>query len=121
MLTVTPSTELGFTLDQLQTILAKADKYVDIVTDAMKDPALDPFVQRIRTLRDSQPKMATKPGVAPAKPPGIGLSKFIAPLDAFIWYQKNKWVVPVGIAGTVVLLGGIFAVGRVSKRCRCPV
>lgn len=120
--------ELGDTWSTIQDILTKTPKYIDVIGSVLEDPALDAVVARVKTLaaiEKATPRAAptTAPVTAPiattAGKKGIGLSVAIRPLDLYIWYKNNKWVLPVGIAGVVLVLGGIgFTVGRLSKRCK---
>ena len=78
------------------------------VTDALKyiaeDPALVPFAQRIVVLHKLEESEATSSGKPASSAKGIGLSKLLGPIDAYIWVRKNPWVIPaIGIVGFLVV------------------
>jgi hypothetical protein len=105
-------------------ILGQAQKYLDIVTGVLTDKALPTLAQRIRTISNIN-TAGPKAPVAPAaptdtsKPVNIDLQRFIMPMDAYIYYRRHTWILPVAIGGTVVLLTALgFGIGRWTKSCK---
>jgi hypothetical protein len=126
--------ELGGTVDDVMTILGKAQSYLPLILDIVSDPALPEVVQKVRTIQSLAVKPAkpakTAPGTTPpapgtppapakppAKPPGIGLRRFLPAMDATIWYLRHPWA-PWVIGGgvVIVLAGGGYAIGRWSGK-----
>jgi len=71
------------------------------------DPALPKVVSLLGEIKD-----------LPSKGPfvteqGIGLSKIVRPLELYIAYKKNPWIVPAALTGAVIV---IFAAGRFSAK-----
>jgi len=114
-------TELGA---DVFSILSQAQKYLDIVSGVLTDKALPDLAQRIRTISSintSGPKAPAAPA-APAdtsKPVNLDLQRFVKPLDAYIYYRRHTWILPVAIGGGVLLLAGLgFGIGRWTKSCK---
>lgn len=89
-------------------------KGADILKTAgtvLNDPALPQVVGMVAELHSMEPP--SKPGGAPG--PGIGLNTIVKPLQAFVFYRKNTWVLPVAVAG---LIGLPFFLGYTFGRSR---
>lgn len=89
----------------------------------LEDPALPAVIDRAGTLATLAfpPKPRTATPTAPTAPakPGVGLDKAVPILDRAIWTMRNKWVIPLAIAGatlTPMVIG--FGLGRLSKRSK---
>jgi hypothetical protein len=115
----------GAQLPKVAAIVDKAVKYLPTVQAIVEDPSLPILVARIQTLRSLEAKARTdavtkkKPQPGPAGPVGIGLHRFVKPLDMYISFRTSpaKFYVGIGIAAvSVVGLG--FLAGRLTKRCR---
>lgn len=83
------------------------------------DPALGPFVDRLKTLHELEVEAeANSPPTTPGPPVvGVGLQNFLLPLDIYIFFKQRPWAF-LGIVG-----GAVFGVGLVGyrvarKRCR---
>lgn len=72
------------------------------------DPALPLVISRIRTLHDLEQSPSTPGQPSPPEKPGIGLQRLVQPLDYYIYYRRNPWVLPVGAA---CVIGGLIAIG----------
>lgn len=101
-------------------IVRKAEPFIDDIIDVVEDPALPEIIQRIRIIR----KLKKLPVTAPIKQLGGNetdaslLRKYLPAIDAYIWVEQNKWVIPVGIATALLIPGLIgFLIGRVTKKC----
>jgi hypothetical protein len=98
-------------------VVTKLEPYLPLIVDAATDPALPKVMAKVKTIRALATKSTvSKPaGAAPAapKPRGIGLEKFLTPLDAAIWYLRYPWA-PWAIGAGVVfgIGGGSFLLGR---------
>lgn len=67
-------------------------------TTVLSDPALPQIVGMVAELHAMGPK--TPSG---ATAPGIGLQAVVKPLEVFVFYRKNTWVLPVALAGIIAL------------------
>ncbi len=72
--------------------------------DILTDPALPRIAQLVIKLHQMQ-QPAPKAGSPTVSVKGIGLSGVVKPLEAYVWVQQNKWVIPVGIIGALLLPG----------------
>lgn len=97
-------TEIGASLKDV----ASAAQVALRVTD---DPALSTVVSLVQEIQ----ALPSKGPASPSTERGIGLSKIVTPLRAFVAYKKNPWILPA-LAGGVVLT--IFALGVMSGRRR---
>lgn len=95
---------------------------LDTALSIVKDPALPTLVNRLTILRDLE--VADSGAPAPAGPPtpsgstapGIGLHRAVSALDAYIWFRRNRWIVPAVVGGLVLIPGLVgFFVGRASR------
>jgi hypothetical protein len=79
--------QLGSVIDDIGTISKQVQPYLDVIKLVLADPALPTVVGQIRTISNlpSAPLGPTIPGQPVVKPPGIGLSAVVGPIDAFIW------------------------------------
>jgi hypothetical protein len=111
-------TDTGLGVDILS-VITEAGKYLDIVTGVLKDKALPDLAQRIRTISSintAGPKAVTPP-TDTSKPVNLDLQRFVKPLDAYIYYRRHTWILPVAISGGVLLLAGLgFGIGRWTFR-----
>ena len=93
-------------------IVKKAEPYIDDIVKIVEDPALPGLIQRIRVIRAFK---AAKPSAIVGTLPLSGepsidtsfLAKYLPAVDAYIWVEQNKWVIPVGIAAAVLIPGAI--------------
>jgi hypothetical protein len=108
--------ELGGVFEDISTVLQKAPQYLTTIVNILADPAL-PEVQRlIERMRASSAVTAPAPSGGVQKV-GIGLHKAVTPMKFFVHSQEHKWVLPVTIAGAILVPALIgFAVGRLTKR-----
>lgn len=126
MLTATPSAttaklQATSVLDLVNAV-GKLPSYVPLLVDVVTDPALPEIAKRIRTIqalaaeRKAKAKAKTS-GLYGDETIGIGLKRFVKPLDAVIWYMKHTWAPWVIGGGTIIVLfGGGFALGRWSGK-----
>lgn len=77
------------------------------------DPALPTVVSLVSEIKALSSKGGSSSSSSSG--PGIGLSKIVTPLRAFVAYKKRPWIAPALIGGVVV---GIFALGVISGRAR---
>lgn len=110
-------------LSSVGPILAKVQKYLPTILNIAEDPALPTVVNRIQKLRTlevsarSEAAVKSQPQPGPPGPPGIGLWRLTAPLDAYIWTRQHPWAFRGIIAGSLLGLFGIgVGIGRLSKR-----
>jgi hypothetical protein len=113
--------QLGSVIDDIGTISKQVQPYLDVIKLVLADPALPTVVGQIRTISNlpSAPLGPTIPGQPVVKPPGIGLSAVVGPIDAFIWGKRHPvavWL--IGAAAVALPIGMGVVIGRVSKRCR---
>lgn len=79
------------------------------------DPALPTVVSLVSEIKALSSKGGSSSSSSSSSGPGIGLSKIVTPLRAFVAYKKRPWIAPALIGGVVV---GIFALGVISGRAR---
>ena len=111
-------------LSTISSLATKVEPYLDVITSALDDPAFPAVIARIRTIRSLAESEAAVTASAPtakvstaAPAVGLGLNKFVTPLDYYIYFRKNKAATYVGIAAVLLLPLGIgFMIGRLSKK-----
>jgi hypothetical protein len=115
----------GAKLPQINDIVIKGIGYLPTIQSIVEDPSLPVLVERIKQLRALESKARTeaasakKPQPGPPGPVGVGLHRFVKPLDAYIWTREHPTKTKLLIAGGVLaLIGGSVMVGRWTKRCR---
>lgn len=100
-------------------IVRKAEPYIDDIIDVVEDPALPAIIQRVRIIRN------LNKGLSPTGTPlsgnelaEVGLTKYLPVIDTYIWIKQHVWIVPVAIAGVLLIPGLIgYVIGRATKRC----
>jgi hypothetical protein len=97
-------------------LLDTASKYInqgaDIIktgTTVLNDPALPQIIGMVVELNSLEKKAASSPSSG-STGQGIGLRKVVKPLELFVFYRKNEWILPVAIGG---LIGLPFLLGYV--------
>lgn len=113
--------QLGSVIDDIGTISQQVQPYLDVIKMVIADPALPTVVGQIRTIAalPSAPSGPTMPGQPAVKPPGIGLSSVVGPINGYIWARQHK--AAAFAMGALAVLAPIAAgvmIGRVSKRCK---
>lgn len=115
----------GAKLPQINDIVIKGIAYLPTIQAIVEDPSLPVLINRVQQLRALEQKSRTeaaskgKPQPGPAGPVGIGLHRFVGPLDKYIWTREHPTATKLLLAGGVVaLIGGSVMVGRWTKRCR---
>lgn len=119
MLAATSSKAQTTSVLDLINAVGKVPSYIPILIDVVTDPALPEIFQRVRTIQSltAERKAKAKSGLYGDETVGIGLKKFVKPLDAVIWYLKHRWAPWVIGGGTIIVLfGGGFALGRRSGK-----
>jgi len=108
-------------IKQTVTIVQKVGPHINFILSVVEDPALPVAVKKIQTLKSlydaNEPPIPTTPATPPTAhtTKGVGLNRALPILDAAIWYEKNrKWAPWAAGGGVLLLLGGIFALGRAS-------
>lgn len=84
-------------------------------TTVLSDPALPQIIGMVVELNAMEKSAANTPSSG-STGQGIGLRKVVKPLELFVFYRKNEWVLPVAIAGLVglpFLLG--YVVGKPGR------
>ncbi len=97
------------TLANLKTNLGPA---AAIAAAIANDPALPAVLTRLGTIRTLAARSSSSSGGG-SNSSGLGLSRLVRPLDAYIYTQRNPWAVPAGVAAVLAvpfLLG--YALGR---------
>ncbi len=115
----------GAKLPQVNDIVVKGIGYLPTIQAIVEDPSLPTLVNRVQKLRALEQKARTeaastgKPQPGPVGPVGVGLHRFVGPLDKYIWTREHPTATKLMLAGgAVALLGGVFMLGRWSKRSR---
>ena len=115
----------GTKLPQINDIVIKGIGYLPTIQAIVEDPSLPVLVNRVQKLRSLEQKARTeaastgKPQPGPAGPVGVGLHRFVGPVDKYIWTREHPTATKLLIAGgAIVLIGGSVMVGRWTKR-RC--
>lgn len=115
----------GAKLPQINDIVIKGIGYLPTIQAIVEDPALPTLVNRVQKLRSLEQQARTeaasagKPQPGPKGPVGVGLHRFVGPLDKYIWTREHPTATKLIVAGgAVALLGGVFMLGRWSKRSR---
>lgn len=85
---------------QLASIIRTLNPYVNTVKSIVADPALPSVVQRIDVIASMESGGASTST-------GVGLSKAVPVLDAYIYVKRNPWVPWAVGLGIVALIGGI--------------
>jgi hypothetical protein len=105
---------------QITAIVNKAPQYIQTASNILEDPALPATLERFRRMREIEEadRLANREET-PKQPTaiGVGLSKILLPLDAFIYTRRNPWVpyAVVGLAVALPLAVG-FGIGRITRR-----
>lgn len=87
---------------------AQGSDTTDAIQYIVMDPGLPLVISRIRTLHDLEQGSSTPGQPSPPEKPGIGLQRLVKPLDYYIYYRRNPWVLPAAVVGVV---GGLVAIG----------
>jgi hypothetical protein len=87
----------------------------DVATSILQvaaDPALGPFIDRLKTLHEIEVAAeANEPATTPGPPTvGIGLQNFLLPLDIYIFTKQHK------IATIAIVAGVLFGIGHVGYK-----
>jgi hypothetical protein len=98
--------QFGDITSDISSFISSAGQVGSVLSDVLQDPALPDVLSRIQTIKQLAPT-SSAPG-ASTTGPGVGLSKAVPLLDAYIFYLKYPPVIPVAI-GLVTIL--IFAIG----------
>jgi hypothetical protein len=129
---ITAQHQLGGTIEDIATVVQKARAFLPTVLNIVEDPAIPALIDRIKILRELEKAARTtaqtqgKPQPGPPGPVGIGLHRFIKPLDYYIKYRQNpkqaQLLAGLGAAGILVLfVGAGVALGhRRLKACPTP-
>ncbi len=105
---------LGSVTSAVQSAIAAASPAINAAQKILEDPALPEVSGLVLKLHSLQQNAPAKPGQpAPATQKGIGLSKIVKPLRAYVYSQEHAWVIPAVIGGIIALP---FVLGRFSKR-----
>jgi hypothetical protein len=103
---------VGGLLDTAQKYLDQAGGVIKAGTTILQDPALPKIVANVMELNSLEKKSpSTSSSGSSSGGQGIGLNKVVRPLEAFVFYRKNEWILPVALAGVVgapFLLGYLF-------------
>jgi hypothetical protein len=76
------------------------------------DPALPTVVSLVSEIKSLSPSSSSS---APSTERGVGLSRIVTPLRAFVTYKKHPWIAPAFMGGAVIT---IFALGVLAGRKR---
>ena len=91
---------VGGILEDAGQLLKGASSTVAPAYHVLSDPALPMVAGRISSLHDLEAQQVSKEtGISPSKVKGIGLHRMVKPLDAYIWYRRNPWILPVALIG----------------------
>ena len=82
-------------LSVIESGLSTLGPYLPTIQNVLDDPALPAVLYRVKVLRSLEIGGNGTSGGDPSIR-GIGLSRALGPLDAYIWYRKNPWVVYAG-------------------------
>ncbi len=96
--------QLQGTMDDIVAILSRVQAVLPTVRTIVMDPAFFDVAKRFQTLHEIE---AAKPGASQSDSVGVGLKQFLMPLDALIYVRRNPWALWAGLAGAVVIIGGI--------------
>jgi hypothetical protein len=86
---------------------------LNVAAGVINDPAFPTVLARLKTIKQLAEQEAARRGASSTASVGLGLKKFVPPLDAYIYIQRKPWVLPVGAAAALTipfLLG--FWLGR---------
>jgi hypothetical protein len=110
---------------QIQSVLQSSGKALEAAQAILEDqyfPRIVDLIKQLKALEGPKTPTASTPATAAtaAKPVGVGLHRFVKPLEMYVEYRKRPWIGYVAVATAVaipLLLG--FGIGRLTKRS-CP-
>ena len=107
---------MGGFLDTANRYISQAGDIIKTGTTVLSDPALPKIVGMVMELNSLEKSAAASGPSSGSTGQGIGLRKVVKPLELFVYYRKNEWILPVAVAGLVglpFLLG--YVVGKPSR------
>lgn len=96
-------------------IISRINPYIGTVRRVVDDPAFPTVIQRIQTIADIEASAAAASGVPQSTQAraGVGLSRAVPVLDAYIFARRNPWTAGLVLGGIVAVIAGIgYKYGR---------
>lgn len=100
-------------------IAERVPQYLDTIVDVLEDPALPVVISQVKAIKKLNVADAKRqiPTITEKDIPGVGLSRFVKPIDAYIYTREHRWVTPTAIVLMLLIPFGIgIIIGRVTKR-----
>lgn len=99
----------GVTLDSVLSAIKGGTSALGPAVHVLEDPALPQIIKSVKALHAiEQSSPSTQVRTSSGTVPGVGLSKLVVPLNAFVAIRKNPIV---GIGLVLLILGLPFALG----------
>ncbi len=100
-------------------IIRRIAPHINTVRRVVDDPAFPTVIQRIQQIADIEATSSTGTTTPTPTVPssmGIGLSRAVPVLDAYIFARLNPWIALAGVGGVVAILVGIgYRYGKKAK------
>jgi hypothetical protein len=94
----------GGVVDTLKSVVSSASTIIE-------DPALPQLTKSVLELKAIEQKRGGSTGAK-----GIGLSEIVKPVQYFVYYKKNRWILPVvaiALLGIPMLIG--YSIGKKKR------
>jgi hypothetical protein len=90
-------------------IISRIGPYVGTVRRVVDDPAFPTVIQRIQTIADIEASSAASSGGGPTTTThaGVGLSRAVPVLDAYIFARRNPWTAGLVVGGIIAIIAGL--------------
>lgn len=98
-------------------IISRIGPYVGTVRRVVDDPSFPIVIQRIQTIADIEASSASSGGGGGSTAhAGVGLSRAVPILDAYIFARRNPWTAGIAIGGIFAIIIGIgYRLGKNRK------
>lgn len=88
-------------------IISRIGPYVGTVRRVVDDPAFPAVIQRIQTIADIEASSAASSGAPSTTHAGVGLSRAVPILNAYIYARRNPWAAGLVVSGLFAIVIGI--------------
>jgi len=104
-------------------VINRVSPYLGTVRAVVDDPAFPTVMQRIQTIADLEATSSSGGSSSVPSTPsktGVGLTRAVPLLDAYIYVRRNPWAGWLAIGGAIAVIGGIGYRMGTRKRMGTP-